>query len=397
MLKYRLLKEEVKTSNYSKRFVTIGIAIFILIVIIKSGILCNKVQQTSNEHTIILIWNSIHKDIPNNCLQANLTLGLDRSHPNMYPDLSPNFTCPFKCILTRDRDFEPVASSILFIIHQLCPVDVWPQDRREEQNYIFYSIESPINTNRFFDRTIMTDTYFNSSATYRVDSAVFMPSNDAFTRITPDTPKGDIWEKNEILERIRNKSHFAYQAVTHCNAESGRDRLTFKLRELIPLDLAGLCFNGTHRPNWDYHKTEIEKYFFYLAFENSVCPNYVTEKFWFAIRAFTVPVVLTRSVFVGMDIPDNAFIAVDDFSNLNELVDHLKALRNDTEKYFKYFEWTKTYTKISFGINHSPLCKICELSTINMREKTKSFLSLNKFWNNDHCINDFGQKYLNKG
>ena len=61
-------------------------------------------KQGRNNETIILVWNSVPKYRPNHCLNPNLTLGLDRSFPNMYSDLSPNFTCPFKCTLTRDRN-----------------------------------------------------------------------------------------------------------------------------------------------------------------------------------------------------------------------------------------------------------------------------------------------------
>ena len=73
-------------------------------------------KQGRNNETIILVWNSAPNDPHSKCLksdmtlgldltfQSNLTLGLDRSFPNMYSDLSPNFTCPFKCTLTRDRN-----------------------------------------------------------------------------------------------------------------------------------------------------------------------------------------------------------------------------------------------------------------------------------------------------
>ena len=72
-----------------------------------------------------------------------------------------------------------------------------------------------------------------------------------------------------------------------------------------------------------------------MAFENSICQYYVTEKFWYSLRALTVPVVLKRSVLNGMDVPSNSFIAVDDFLSVKELVEHLKVLRNDVEEYLK--------------------------------------------------------------
>ena len=90
----------------------------------------------------------------------------------------------------------------------MCPIDIWPQNRMEDQNYLFYSIESPTNTLHYFDRKIMTDTYFNTSATFRVDSTVFMPSNDALTRITPNTPKEDIWDENEVIHTVKYRYFF---------------------------------------------------------------------------------------------------------------------------------------------------------------------------------------------
>ncbi len=38
------------------------------------------------------------------------------------------------------------------------------------------------------------------------------------------------------------------------------------------------------------------KYKFYLALENSICDEYVTEKFARAIESYTVPVVFRTSV-----------------------------------------------------------------------------------------------------
>ena len=90
------------------------------------------------------------------------------------------------------------ASAIIFIIHENCPIDGWPKNRRKDQNYIFYTGESPTNTKYYYDRKIVTNTWFNSSVTYRLDSTVIMPY-DKLTRITVDTPEEDIWTEEEVL------------------------------------------------------------------------------------------------------------------------------------------------------------------------------------------------------
>uniref|UniRef100_A0A914MNK6 Fucosyltransferase n=1 Tax=Meloidogyne incognita TaxID=6306 RepID=A0A914MNK6_MELIC len=197
---------------------------------------------------------------------------------------------------------------------------------------MMYTVECPVETLKYYDKKFLTNTFFNSSATYRLDSDVYMP-HDALTKITPKTPKEYIWDQKDVLAKVKNKTKFVFQAISHCNSESGRDLITKRMSELIKLDLVGDCY-GVYCDLECYNR-ELENHLFYLAFENNICQNYVTEKFWNSIRSLTVPIVLSRSVFKGMDVPSNAFIALDDFKSVNELVEYLRVLQNNTEKYLK--------------------------------------------------------------
>jgi len=75
-----------------------------------------------------------------------------------------------------------------------------------------------------------------------------------------------------------------------------------------------------------------DEHFFYLAFENSVCQNYVTEKFW-NIKRLIVPIVLSRKIFANLCIPEGAFIAADDFGSIKELTEYLKKVAADLQLY----------------------------------------------------------------
>jgi hypothetical protein len=77
-----------------------------------------------------------------------------------------------------------------------------------------------------------------------------------------------------------------------------------------------------------------DTHFFYLSFENAVCRHYVSEKFWH-LKRLIVPVVLSRHVFEGLDIPANSFIAADDFKNVQELVEFLQELAKDRKRYLR--------------------------------------------------------------
>uniref|UniRef100_A0A914LGM7 Fucosyltransferase n=1 Tax=Meloidogyne incognita TaxID=6306 RepID=A0A914LGM7_MELIC len=104
----------------------------------------------------------------------------------------------------------------------------------------------------------------------------------------------------------------------------------------VEIRTKGLSHTKKYRADEDRADAHTQQnHMFYLALENNICHNYVTEKFWNSLRSLTVPVVFSRSVFEGMDVPSNAFIALDDFKSVIELVAHLKALQNDTEKYLK--------------------------------------------------------------
>uniref|UniRef100_A0A183BZ81 Fucosyltransferase n=1 Tax=Globodera pallida TaxID=36090 RepID=A0A183BZ81_GLOPA len=225
--------------------------------------------------------------------------------------------------------------------------------------------------------SIMTDTWFNATVTYRTDSTVVMPY-DRLIRITPDTPEEDVWTDLEILNKMRHKSALAFQVVSNCNASSGRELLVKKLSEFMPIDVSG------------------ERHFFYLAFENSVCPQYVTEKFWRSLRALTVPVVLERAVLAGVEVPQNAFIAADDFGSVKELADHLKALQNDSKRYLQHFEWTKRYRKSHFAILNSPLCELCQFAHRQFEQDLTNNVNLDKHWTKKDCKTNFVQNFLIK-
>ena len=65
-----------------------------------------------------------------------------------------------------------------------------------------------------------------------------------------------------------------------------------------------------------------KKYKFYLALENSLCPDYVTEKMFEALKHEIVPIVLGGSDYQKM-FPEKSFINMMDFNNMSSLADYL--------------------------------------------------------------------------
>nr|XP_023419123.1 alpha-(1,3)-fucosyltransferase 5-like [Cavia porcellus] len=125
----------------------------------------------------------------------------------------------------------------------------------------------------------------------------------------------------------------------------------------VPVDVYGR--GHLPLPRQDMQE-RLARYKFYLAFENSQHPDYITEKLWNnALGAPAVPVVLgpSRANYERV-LPPDAFIHVDDFPSPRALAQHLLALDQDDAQYLRHFRWRDT---LQVGIGNWTLafCKAC--------------------------------------
>lgn len=77
----------------------------------------------------------------------------------------------------------------------------------------------------------------------------------------------------------------------------------------------------------------LDQHYFYVAFEDPVCKDYVTHRFW-NFKNLIVPIVLSRKIYQNFA-PNHAFIAADDFNSPLELFDYLKNLVLNKEEYMR--------------------------------------------------------------
>jgi hypothetical protein len=87
-----------------------------------------------------------------------------------------------------------------------------------------------------------------------------------------------------------------------------------------------------------------ETYRFYLAFENSVCKGYITEKLWDqGLRSLVAPVVL-KDAYVRPYMPNNSYLAIDQFPTVQEFAARIKFLMDNNEEYTKFvLDWRREY------------------------------------------------------
>ena len=132
---------------------------------------------------------------------------------------------------------------------------------------------------------------------------------------------------------------------------SNREHIVSSIEKHFRVDSLGKCHhtsvgpegvslldseNATERLN--LKRKAISNYQFYLAFENTIEPGYVTEKVYDALLAGTVPVYLGDSSFCKKLIPlPNAVIYLDDFDGkVEQLVEKLKYLSTNETAYEEY-------------------------------------------------------------
>ena len=70
----------------------------------------------------------------------------------------------------------------------------------------------------------------------------------------------------------------------------------------MQVDVYGRCGNLTASRDRDEETKLIQEYKFYLAFENSICRDYVTEKFFQRMKQGIVPVVFGGADYSRWDI-----------------------------------------------------------------------------------------------
>ena len=93
---------------------------------------------------------------------------------------------------------------------------------------------------------------------------------------------------SEFLETLKQKTakkeKLVAWMVSNCKTHSQREDFVKELQNHIPVDIYGECgkLKCKHLENDQNHCLQNieDNYKFYLSFENSICNEYVTEKFW---------------------------------------------------------------------------------------------------------------------
>ena len=300
-----------------------------------------------------------------------------------------------RCQITFDKKLLPFSDAVL--VHRN-----WMQIKRIEeellrikrpleQRWVFYTKESP----GMMPLTPLVNGFFNWTATYRRDADFFVPygyyaplkeQNEQLTAgdIQDSSQTINLQSMEDEVNHANGKDKLAlHGASTHCVGQ--RFELIRALMKYIDISFFGKCAdqfesNNTFVCPFNLENgcdEEIKRHKFYLAFENSLCIDYVTEKYWRnSLERGLVPVVYGASRYSPEDVIPGSFINVADFGSIKALADYLKYLDKNDTAYNQYFKWETKYKVVKHTFWLCQLCKALHDPT----KPTKIYHNISYYW-----------------
>lgn len=291
--------------------------------------------------------------------------------------------CPhFRCRLTYSiHDFLKSDAVVFHAKDMPVTLGLYRLERAKPkaQKWVYFALESP----KYNPKAKRLNNLFHWTLTYRRDSDFYSPYGYYYP-ISSRKDDADI--VRNIENTVKKKDKFIFWAASHCGIF--RDKYIHELIQYVDVNVYGNCgpFVGVNKTGECYMNdpkcTSLKKrHKFLLAFENSYCKDYITEKYWSAIKLGIVPVVLGGANYTdpSLAIP-GSFIDARSFKSIKKLAEYLIHLNNNDEAYKRYFQWRRTYKQVDYA---PWWCSLC--AALNMNTKNTYIGKLDNFWGMGQC------------
>lgn len=284
--------------------------------------------------------------------------------------------------------------------------------RRPHQRFIYMTMESPLSSSSSYyqPRKPTDDLLFNWTMTYRRDSDLprpygfFQPHgqekhshHNHYYPVQWEPPvflpydqvlflQRILSTKSQTFHRLAERPKKVAWIVSRCDSPSRREAYVAKLSDYIQVDIMGACGvipcnQSFHQTNRKYEKSSKDNnngysypdnctiavehdYKFYLAFENSFCQDYVTEKFFRHLQGSSPPlVVVLGGANYSSLAPPQSYINALDYESPQALAAYLHHLDQNNSLYLSYF-WWQDYYQVHSGTatdHASTMCRLCEM------------------------------------
>lgn len=210
--------------------------------------------------------------------------------------------------------------------------------------FVFHNVEAPIN--RAFRHPAFRyepwRSAFNWTMTYRFDSNIV-----SLFGILRKKPLFSYTSKN-YTEIVANKTGLVAWITNECKPSSLSHKYMNALKKHIPVEVYGKCGIHTDCNRADgVHCAEMvsKKYKFYLSFENAICQDYISEKFFRYISLDVIPVTRGFNNYFQHS-PSEIFINTADFGSPELLAKRLLYLDKHDDVYIKMLREKDKYMSV---------------------------------------------------
>lgn len=360
----------------------------------------SKTPRTSgpnDQRKTITVYHFYHKLLRSRVLKANLS------------------RCHFYKTCHIDNQWKlsagPIAGDAVLFQGNNVP-KVKPLEMSSDQVFVYVNIETPWylqytnRINRFFY------SFFNWTMTYRVDSDVpflyglILPKTISIENVSKSIElTGKMFSRHKHEQDIGDGETFResgknYSKVfqgkkktvlwfnSHCRTSSRREQYVNNIRKYLRVDEYGRCSNNQTNPCPKHvagcSDVLAKEYKFYLAFENSICDDYLTEKVFDWFRRDII-VVVRGAKNKKSHLPNNTYIDTDDFKSPEHLAKYLIRLGSNNAEYTAFLRRRDNFQVLD-GDQYAQfaLCHLC-FRLYNLDRYRKPGRPLQQWWTEGQC------------
>ncbi|ELU02470.1 hypothetical protein CAPTEDRAFT_25043, partial [Capitella teleta] len=276
------------------------------------------------------------------------------------------------CSYSNDQSDYNTSDAVLFRGRRFRDNITFPKHRQPKQKWVFYEFEPPYKVHGLGDLG-ENRRAFNLTSTYAYSSDIPLGTQRMYY------PR----DRYPHIEYAKNKTKLAAWFVSVCRTQSKREKYVKELSKYIPIDIYGGCgtleCGGTDREARAVCSDNLlnNVYKFYLAFENSFCKDYVTEKL-FMYRKYDVMPVVMGAVDYSNIMPPGTFIDVRDYRDPKDLASYLKYLDKHDEIYDRMLN-KKRALKPIFKDYLPYECRLCKHLHDNYNRQERVF-DIARYW-----------------
>ncbi|XP_063407062.1 alpha-(1,3)-fucosyltransferase fut-5-like [Mytilus trossulus] len=279
--------------------------------------------------------------------------------------------CSYVCTATHNRVNLPLSDAIIFHDADI-DINDMPGLRIRRQPWILFTLEPTALIKKNYN---WMNGMFNWTISYRNYSTILAAYGGYVPkRMNTPTPP---------LVSLKNKNKTMYASISNCHDAGRRFKLIKEIMRYIDVELFGRCGDRkcTNFGGPCHSKEILNLYKFRLAFENSHCRHYVTEKYWSTLaESDTIPIVNWIKGQINPTVIPNSYINFFDFENISDFVNYIEKVGANETLFQQYFEWKKTY---ELGKSDSDYCKLCE--KLHKPYQSQVYTDLGGWFKEDTC------------